>query len=276
MNSKSLILIIFYSFTYSQNINHIQRFAESLYISGDFERAITEFKRVNYFYPQNDNFLTNKIKIADSYYLIGKKIESIREYKDILKINGNNWTAVLEIAKIYQNMSFLFESNKHINSYLNKFLPAKMDTLLLLKCINHFKLKNIDSVNTILSGNEFLGISQEKIKNSKIIIKNFQNKNFYDPHLAGILNIVPGLGYYYCGLKQTAFATMIVESIFAYATYRSHRNKNSSGVLIGSLIFSGFVFGSINGSINTAEKQNIRLFDEYSNKLKVELFSDMR
>ena len=159
MNIRFFLLIIVYSFTYSQKINHIQGFAESLYISGDFERAVTEFKRVNYFYPQNDKFLTNRIKIADSYFLLGKKVESIREYEDILKISEDNWIAVLEIAKIYQDMSFLYESNKHINLYLNKFLPVKTDTLFLLKCINHFKLKNIDSVNTILGGHDFVGIS---------------------------------------------------------------------------------------------------------------------
>ena len=107
MNIRFFLLIIVYSFTYSQKINHIQGFAESLYISGDFDRAVTEFKRVNYFYPQNDKFLTNRIKIADSYFLLGKKVESIREYEDILKISEDNWIAVLEIAKIYQEISFL-------------------------------------------------------------------------------------------------------------------------------------------------------------------------
>lgn len=79
---------------------------------------------------------------------------------------------------------------------------------------------------------------------------------YKSPKLAGLLSLIPGLGYAYTGHKQTALTAFLVNSLIGYATYTNIKNTNyGMGVLTGVFNLS-FYLGNIYGGIKSAKRYN--------------------
>jgi len=79
---------------------------------------------------------------------------------------------------------------------------------------------------------------------------------YKDPRLAGWLGIVPGLGYYYDGFRQTAFAALVVNLVFAVASREAFRSdQNTLGGFLAAFGASWYT-GSIYGSVQSAKRAN--------------------
>tara|TARA_B100001971_G_C18234528_1_gene566252 strand:+ start:609 stop:1436 length:828 start_codon:yes stop_codon:yes gene_type:complete len=274
MNSFTLLwgfsFIMITNIAFAQTEEEIQYFANSLFTERDYASAIIELKRVNYMYPENKNHLANKLKISRSYRYIGKQIEAIQELRNVLSLMNDHWGASVQIAKTYQDMFYLYESNDLINAQLHHFQSDQKDTLLYLKALNHFLLKNVDSTKSILNNINQSSSLHKKTTETKELIKEFENSSQNNPSLAAGLNaIFPGLGYMYLGLIQTGISTLFVESLFGYITYQSFKQNNTAGLGFGGTLFSGFYLGSIYGAKQQAIKKNNRLYIYYSKKMAI-------
>ena len=53
---------------------------------------------------------------------------------------------------------------------------------------------------------------------------------YKNPTTAGLLSIIPGLGYWYADYKQTAVSAFLVNNLFFIATYQAFKKKNSEKV----------------------------------------------
>ena len=85
---------------------------------------------------------------------------------------------------------------------------------------------------------------------------------------AKYLNMLfPGAGYLYLDMDQTFVSTLIVESLFLYATIVTKKNQYAIGTLFGGLFFSGFYLGSIYGAEQFAKKKMKNLYKRYFDKL---------
>jgi putative component of membrane protein insertase Oxa1/YidC/SpoIIIJ protein YidD/tetratricopeptide (TPR) repeat protein len=87
------------------------------------------------------------------------------------------------------------------------------------------------------------------------------------PFVAGVLSIVPGLGYAYAGHKQTALSAFAINGLLAYATYTSVRNENYGMGLLTGIFGLSFYAGNINGSVKSARRYNQRQKDRVIEKL---------
>ena len=89
------------------------------------------------------------------------------------------------------------------------------------------------------------------------------------PEVAGLLSVIPGLGYYYNGYKQTALSSFFVNSLFIWAANQSFSNGNDGlGTLIG--VFGiGFYSGNIYGSIMSAKETNRQIIQSHIRKFKL-------
>jgi len=86
---------------------------------------------------------------------------------------------------------------------------------------------------------------------------------------AGILAIIPGLGYLYDGYKQTALSSFIVNSLFIWSTVEAFQRDNKSlGAMLSVLSF-GWYAGNIYGSVISAERRNIKLKNDLLLKFDV-------
>jgi len=90
-----------------------------------------------------------------------------------------------------------------------------------------------------------------------------------NPAVAGVLAVVPGLGYLYDGYKQSAIASFIVNGLFIWGTVEAFRQDNKGlGVVLGLFSF-GFYSGNIYGSITSAQRKNTKEKDDLISQFKL-------
>jgi hypothetical protein len=82
---------------------------------------------------------------------------------------------------------------------------------------------------------------------------NFKGKN---PTVAGLLSVIPGLGYAYAGHKQTAISALLVNGLITYATYSNLKNENYGMAALTGVFNISFYIGNIAGSIQSAKRYN--------------------
>lgn len=83
------------------------------------------------------------------------------------------------------------------------------------------------------------------------------------PAVAGVLGIVPGLGYLYSGYPGTALSSALVNGLFWVATYKAFQADNTAlGITLG-LLSVGWYGGNITGSVSTANRRNAAMHDDH-------------
>lgn len=111
------------------------------------------------------------------------------------------------------------------------------------------------SLNTF----ETLGIMEGHEKLAQIntaILQKTKHLKHKSAALAGLVSVVPGLGYAYSGHGQTAITAFLVNGLLAYATYSNIKNKNyGMGILTGIFNLT-FYIGNIQGAAKSAKRFN--------------------
>jgi hypothetical protein len=80
------------------------------------------------------------------------------------------------------------------------------------------------------------------------------------PFKAGVLSVIPGLGYWYTGHMRTAISALIVNGLFFLGTFEAFDNENIGLGTALSILSAGWYFGGIYGSMASAVRKN-----EYEN-----------
>lgn len=74
--------------------------------------------------------------------------------------------------------------------------------------------------------------------------------------LAGTLALIPGAGYAYNGMWQTAFSSLLLNAAFAGSAYELQKNDLPISSAVVTLIGLGYYIGNIYGSVSMAMKEN--------------------
>lgn len=73
--------------------------------------------------------------------------------------------------------------------------------------------------------------------------------------------LLPGAGYYYVGLKNTAVTSLLLNTFFIWAAYSFFNNGNVAAGMITTSLEAGWYFGGINGAGIAAREYNERLYE---------------
>lgn len=267
-NKFIIVTFLLLSNLVAQDFKQLQSFAQQLKSEGEYFRAITEYKRVNNYFPKNENYLSNIKEIADCYILGGHKLEAINEYNNVLQANRLDKLANFQIAKLLLELAHFYESNEHIFNYIEHFNDSFKDTLMLIAGINYVYLKDF-----VKAKNSFEMIS--------ITSPLFSTKTLYISYLdtipirknrkiAGVLNLlIPGSGYIYTEKFETGIATFVTNTLFATLFYKSIKAGENNSAVISGLVFTGFYFGSVSGAKQSADNWNKLKHKEYALKFKL-------
>lgn len=243
------------------------KYADYLYESGLYELAIPEYYRTIYCGTDSDT-IRGLLGVALCYTESGKYIEASGIYEQIEMRDKFNWNAVKNHTSLLTDIKHFYESNLVINKHINLFPIEHQDTLRLYNAVNWVNLGKFDKAKDVLSdistgypklhAESLLGIMDEHLP--------LKNKNKTKAVL--LQAILPGAGYLYCNMPQTALATLVVNSIMGFAMYDSfNKNNNGSGVFF-SVIGIGFYLGSIYGSFQALDKYNNRELEKFSRKIQ--------
>lgn len=271
-----LLFLLFYffqqkSFGEEFTIDHyikIKKFAFELMDNGEYYRAITEFYRVNCYFPDNIDYIKNLESISNCYYLSDNKLEAIEGYKKILKKDDMNWKAVFSISKIYNEIFYYHESNQFIESYLNRFYDFRHDSLFFLSAINNVYLRKYDKAKTqfeILRENTIFNKKAEFCYNNLIDQTPLKFKNKY---YALCYSIIPGGGYFYTRRIQTGFSALITNCLFSFATYECFKKRETGLGTVCSVFSISFYLGSIYGSLQAVTNYNKNILIQFSKQFK--------
>ena len=270
-NKYFLLPILFSSFIHTQSLENLNSFANILYEKKEYFRAITEFKRINSYYPDNKNFIKNKITIANCFYKAGHPIEAVSVYKEIFNTFPNHWGSVYSSAEILSEISYFYESNTLIESQIINFTGIKKDSLLYLNAFNCIKQKNIDNARILLDSIGEKSVLFPKSQQAKTLLEQYNELDYKSRKIAGILNLfIPGAGYLYAGMPQTGISTFLLEYLLIHIWNNSQKQKTTGTSLLTGFFFTGIHLGSVYGSLHQTDKKNKKLFLDYTDKFKLE------
>jgi tetratricopeptide (TPR) repeat protein len=88
------------------------------------------------------------------------------------------------------------------------------------------------------------------------------------PLLAGVMSVIPGLGYAYSGHFQTAISALPVNGLLAFATYSNFSKANYGMGALTAVFNVSFYLGNVYGSVNSAKRYNQMQKQSIINKLK--------
>jgi len=277
-----LLVIISYSFFYplssfaepviTINADKQIQFAEHYFRAGEYFRAIGEYKRFIYFFPNDHRRELAMYKIGLSYFNGKKFQETIDAFNELLaKFPATNFRTEVrfKISECFIKLKDYLKAIGHLNDmadtaenidiadqayYRRGWIYLEMSRWE--EAENSFKLiskKNWDKYR-------LASLSHEMSKKKDLKTKS--------PTAAGILAIIPGAGHLYCERYKDAAIAFILNSAMIYAAYEAFDNNLDALGGIITFFELGFYSGNIYSAVNCAHKYNRNKTGQFIEKLK--------
>ncbi len=280
-NALVLLIIIKFCATLSAGSAHclnlaseadIYSFAENLFIGSDYYRAITEYKRLLFYFP-NGNFSDDaRFKIAKSYQLGGKFEISRDLFSDLAgQFTGKDLGSLCE----FEAVESIFRSSNYESAAISyeKFLEE--DRLAKFKDLASYRLglselhmrkpdDAISKFSSVNQGSKIFALSSEMADKTK----EFKNLSRKSPALAGIMSaIIPGTGQFYNGRIRDGIIALITNGLFIWGSYEAYRRDYYSIGIITSVFALGWYSGNVYGAVNGAHRYNYLKEEAFFSKL---------
>ncbi|MBI4822925.1 MAG: membrane protein insertion efficiency factor YidD [Nitrospirae bacterium] len=244
--------------TFSED-SRLFQFAQALESEGDYMRALIEYRRLVFYFPDSPYRKQAMKSILRCYYKAEQYLSATHWGQELLS-RGDMVEEESEI-KFFMGLSF-FRLNNHqlARKYFNEIITTEKDSFkeksILLEGLSYAKEEKWEeaekSFALIKPDSTFFNNANQSIELSKQG-KKLRKKS---PTVAGFLSIIPGLGYLYSGYEQTALASFIVNGLFIWGTIEAFDHHNEGlGIMLGVLSF-GWYSGNIYGSVVSAERSN--------------------
>ena len=225
-NGESLVL---------DEIDLIQ-FSDRLFLEREYYRAITEYKRYLFYFPNGEHTEHSKIQIGNAY-LKGEDYEgAVHYWKSLLEEIGLN-PEMRDNANIGLVLGLL-------NLQKEKPFPFRLESVKeALGQINDFDVVNFRNRNYVEFAEDYLSDNDPEDEKS--------------PYLAGGLSLlVPGMGSVYNKRYVESLYVFFFTGIFAYAAYTSKTGKDPELYPFFAFISVSFYFGGVYAAVNGSHRYN--------------------
>ena len=246
------------------------KFIKKLINEGYKREALLEINRIEILDGRlTKELFLNKILIL---HALGDYEKAIYEFE---KSKDSNF---LEDPEILLQIALSFNKLENYNtalSYVNQGLDNKENSIIIIDKFLKFQGVLYAMENDWnLAKSSFL--KMENINQSQKFLKIIESKdniNYKNPKTALFLSILPGMGYYYTGYKQTALSSFLVNGLLAYATTSNIKNKNIGMALLTGIFNLSFYISNIQGAFKSANKYNLKqenlLKEKLNNNLNI-------
>ncbi|MBN1880097.1 hypothetical protein JW823_08305 [bacterium] len=254
------------------NPETIYAFAENLEREGDYFRAITEYRRVAFHWPNHPLATECRYRVGHLYILNTDLENAYSTFNQLIAdatnerdeqyaryglaqalYVGARWSlADAELAVISKSCRIFSESSILYSRLWCRLRPGQLTNGL------EFWLKETPSS----PGNQ--NDSNFRIRNALIELTKTPEKN---PHLAGILSAaIPGTGQIYAGRWRDGLVSFLINGLFIGAIAAAiDQDHNETAAVLGFFEL-GFYSANIYNAVNDAHKTNRILLD---NNLKL-------
>jgi TolA-binding protein len=242
----------------------VLQFAHHLFSQEEYFRAIGEYQRFLFLYPDNPEAPTAELRIAQCY-IRGKRwqqaLEAVDNFLRDYPENSLKWQALFMKARALNELG----RGEEARGEYGVIIEARPESPLVAEAwyligLSYAKegrwLEADEALRQVGSGDLFYGAAKEVLQ----IVAEESKAKRKDPSLAGILAaVVPGAGHLYCERPGDAAIAFVFTGAFAWATYEAfNQDHEELGVGLG-LITLAFYAGNIFSAVNVAHKYNDRV-----------------
>lgn len=247
--------------------------ADHFFKEGDYYRAITEYKRFLFFFPQSSRAEEALGKIANSYFNGKKWDEAISACDDLLK----KFPASSLKSEVLLLLGRAFVEKKEYSQgriFFQKAQEVSPGTPIEDEAHLQIALTYLKEEKWKEAAKEFRKIN----KNSKLYPKGeffaqgldrIQEVPQKSPEMAGVLAAtLPGAGNLYCERYRDASIAFLLNGAFIWGMVESfgHNNYVVGGIL--TFFELGWYSGNIYSAVSSAYKYNKKRKEEYLNFLE--------
>jgi tetratricopeptide (TPR) repeat protein len=241
---------------------------------GDFYRAITEYKRFLFFFPESLRAEEALWKIASSYFQGKKWDEALSAADDLLKKHPSSPWALEAILlkgrcwmekKEFSQARHYFLLAREMAAGTGIAQEAQWQTAVSFLREDRWKeaaaeFRKVETSSRLYPRAEYWAQGLEGI----------QEVPQKSPTTAGILAVLPGAGHLYCERYRDAGIAFVLNAAFIWGMVESFKHENY--VVGGILTFFelGWYSGNIYSAVSSAHKYNRNKKKEYLDNLEKE------
>jgi tetratricopeptide (TPR) repeat protein len=257
------------------------QFAEHYFHQGQYYRAIGEYERFIYFFPEAEEVELARHRIGLSYLRGERYEEAVEAFEDLIEKHPNSGYAVASYLKMSEAYVRLRRYDAAIINLENLITIAPNQDVkdeAYYQCGWVYLEKGAwDDAQAC-----FDKISPQNRRTYRLeqFFKEFDKKEelkYKDPTAAGILAIVPGAGHLYCKRYRDALVSFLVNGALIFAAYEAFDEDQDVLGGIVTLFGVGFYSGNIYSAVGSAYKYNrdernrfFRYLEEHS-RIKISL-----
>jgi len=255
------------------------KLADAFMAEDEYYRAITEYKKFLFLFPDSDKAAYASFRIGLAYYR-GQEYESaVQSFATVKNKYGESGYAAE--SGYFEGLSYWklgrFDRAEAIFEQVVTQAPGSPHAPLALlgKSLVSFDGKNLDGLREGLT--RFLAIYPEdpragNVRQTIALLDEKGEPPRKSPVLAGVMSaLVPGTGYMYADRYGDGIIALVVNGLFIAGTVVALHKEEYAVAAIAGGIGLPFYVGNIYGSANAATKWNIAVRKELRDRIVLSL-----
>jgi tetratricopeptide (TPR) repeat protein len=233
------------------------RLARSLLAEGDFFRAITEFKRLLFFFPESPQADEARLGIADAYLGAGRNEEAEAEFARFQREHPAS--PETDRALFGQALALLGLGRRTEGREMLRGLALVPEGRYRSRAALELALSLAEEGEWVRAQEELrtLGEPGPQLERRLALLAEGEAKS-KSPALAGLLSaLLPGAGQAYCGRLRDGALALLVNGLFIWGAAEAGSRENfelAAALGLVELIWYG---GTIYGAVNCAHKHEL-------------------
>ena len=237
-------------------------FANHLEQEGDFFRAITEYHRVIFHWPDHPLAIESQFRIGLSHLSQDDPESALSTFQDMLalsSVNSTNERIRLGLARAYFNLSKWDRADQQLDILERSGTVIPRSSIQYNRLWCRLKPGLMDEAlrfwrSESLTNGSMTGKSHNEIHD---VLMEFSRTPYKHPELAGALSAaIPGLGQVYTGRWRDGLISFLVNGLFIGAiAVAIDRGHDESAAVLGFFEL-GFYSANIYNAVNDAHKKN--------------------
>jgi TolA-binding protein len=254
-------------------------YAEHLFSIKDYISAVNEYRRFIFLYPQDDRMEPAMYRIGLCYLSMGQFELAIQSFSTVIDAFSDSAYAVqsyFRIGEAYFKMSRTGSAITTLHSLatISENPDIRDEAYYRIGWI-YLETAQWERATAYFEKISPKNAEKYQVENLAEAFEARSSQKYKRPGLAGLLSIVPGGGYLYCGRYQDALMAFLLNGGLIYAAYEAfdHELYALAGVI--SFVEVGFYSGNVYGAVSSAHKynqvQDKRFIDHLKESLKIRI-----
>lgn len=250
-------------------------YAEAAFSTGDFERAINEYQRFLYFFPDDLQAETAMFRIGMGYFNLRRYRDADDALRRIISRRTNTGVTYYAHLMMAECRVRLNDPNSAVAG-LQQLIQGSKDPAVTDEAWHRMAWLFIeqsfwDRASLALGNISPQGGDKFRLTELSSLLATADDIRLKSPKTAGILSIVPGGGHLYCGRSQDALIAFALNTALIASAWESFDQDLPwlGGVI--SFVELGVYSGTIYSGINCAHKYNRHSTERFVRSLKSRL-----